>query len=142
MNAPDAAPASRRTLAGRRILLVDDDEDILAGMDLAFRGEGAETILAADGEAAIEAIRTHAPELVVLDMMLPRASGLLVLERLRRETAAPPVVMITANRGRRHQQFAESLGVEAYLVKPVPLQRLLEVAAAWLDRGGVDAAEA
>jgi DNA-binding response OmpR family regulator len=137
---PPPAPSDRhRPLAGRRILLVDDDEDILAGMDLAFRGEGAETILATDGEQAIEAVRAERPELVVLDMMLPRASGLLVLERLRREPSAPPVVMITANRGRRHQQFAESLGVEAYLVKPVPLQRLLEVAAAWLGRGGVDA---
>jgi DNA-binding response OmpR family regulator len=142
MNAATRPPDSRPSLAGRRILLVDDDEDILAGMDLAFRGEGAETILATDGEAAIEAVRTQSPELVVLDMMLPRASGLLVLERLRREPSPPPVVMITANQGRRHQQFAESLGVEAYLVKPVPLQRLLEVAAAWLDRGGVDASGA
>jgi CheY-like chemotaxis protein len=120
-------------LRSRRILLVDDDPDILAGMEIAFRAEGAETILATDGEAALAAIRGGAPDLVVLDMMLPRASGLLVLERLRQTPGAPPIVMITANRGRRHQQFAESLGVEAYLVKPVPLQRLIEVAAAWLE---------
>jgi DNA-binding response OmpR family regulator len=128
---PTASDLSGR-LRGRRILLVDDDPDILAGMEIAFRAEGAETLRAVDGEAALAAIRSSAPDLVVLDMMLPRASGLLVLEKLRQAPSAPPIVMITANRGRRHQQFAESLGVEAYLVKPVPLQRLLEVAAAWL----------
>ena len=61
-------------------------------------------------------------------MMLPKASGLLLLERLQTLERRPPVVMVTANQGRRHQQFAQSLGVEAYLVKPVPLGRLLGVA--------------
>lgn len=119
---------SHRPLEGRRVLLVDDDPDILGGMDLAFRGAGAETTLAEDGESALAAIEASRPDLVVLDMMLPRASGLLVLERLRGSADRPPVVMITANRGQRHQAFARELGVEAYLVKPVALARLLEVA--------------
>lgn len=119
---------SHRPLEGRRVLLVDDDPDILGGMDLAFRGAGAETSLAGDGESALAAIEASRPDLVVLDMMLPRASGLLVLERLRGSADRPPVVMITANRGQRHQAFARELGVEAYLVKPVALARLLEVA--------------
>jgi len=119
---------SQRPLEGRRVLLVDDDPDILGGMDLAFRGAGAATSLAADGETALAAIEASRPDLVVLDMMLPRASGLLVLERIRGAADRPPIVMITANRGQRHQAFARELGVEEYLVKPVALARLLEVA--------------
>lgn len=128
-----------RRLEGRRILLVDDDPDILAGMDLAFRGEGAATGLASDGvealallDAGIEA--GEPPELLVLDMMLPGASGLLILENLAERSEAPPVVMITANLGQRHRRFAESLGVSAYLVKPVPLELLIETVADTLGK--------
>lgn len=124
MSTPSDSP-----LADRRILIVDDDPDILAGMDLAFRGVGAATELHQDGESAWQSLRREPPDLAVLDMMLPRASGLLLLERMQTLEPRPPVVMVTANQGRRHQQFARSLGVEAYLVKPVPLGRLLEVAA-------------
>lgn len=125
-----------RPLEGRRILIVDDDQDILAGMDLAFRGSGAATELHQDGESAWQSLRRAAPDLAVLDMMLPKASGLLLLERLQTLEHRPPVIMITANQGRRHQHFAQALGVEAYLVKPVPLGRLLDVAASLVaDRG-------
>lgn len=127
---------SDHPLSGRRILIVDDDSDILAGMDLAFRGVGAETELHADGESAWQSLRAATPDLAVLDMMLPKASGLLLLERLQALERRPPVVMVTANQGRRHQQFAQSLGVEAYLVKPVPLGRLLEVAASLIGEVG------
>jgi CheY-like chemotaxis protein len=120
-------------LKGCRILIVDDDPDILAGMDLAFRGVGAETELHADGESAWQSLCAAPPDLAVLDMMLPKASGLLLLERLQTLEHRPPVVMVTANQGKRHQQFAGSLGVEAYLVKPVPLGRLLEVAISLIE---------
>lgn len=128
--------APDRPLDGRRILLVDDDPDILAGMDLAFRGAGATTELHEDGESAWQSLREAAPDLAVLDMMLPKASGLLLLERLQTLERRPPVVMVTANQGRRHQQFAQSLGVEAYLVKPVPLGRLLDVAVSLVANRG------
>jgi DNA-binding response OmpR family regulator len=126
--------ASTQPLSGRRILIVDDDPDILAGMDLAFRGVGAATDLHGDGESAWQSLRVAPPDLAVLDMMLPKASGLLLLERLQSLETRPPVVMVTANQGRRHQEYAKSLGVEAYLVKPVPLGRLLEVAASLIGR--------
>lgn len=130
-------PAPRR-LEGRRVLIVDDDPDILAGMDLALRGEGAVTSTAGDGTGALAALAPERPvetrpELVVLDMMLPGASGLLILETLAERNDVPPIVMITANLGQRHRRFAESLGVAAYLVKPVPLEQLIQLAASILD---------
>ncbi|MDE0888739.1 MAG: response regulator [Phycisphaerales bacterium] len=116
---------SNGRFSGQRILVVDDDQDILDSTALAFRAEGAEVILAADGNTAVSLFLAERPDGVVLDMMLPTRSGFLVLEKIRATTDPPPVVMVTANQGRRHLIYAENLGVSAYLVKPIPLQRLL-----------------
>ena len=113
-------------LSNRHILIVDDDEDILSSIDLAMRTEGAITSKAADGSAAVLACQTAPPDAVVLDMMLPKASGFVVMEKIREMDKPPVVVMITANLGKRHQQYAQDLGVHAYMNKPVSLQRLVE----------------
>ena len=123
------AAMSAPSLVSRRILIVDDDPDILGSIELALRSAGASTRTAPDGSTAVSAIHEDRPDLVVLDMMLPKASGFLVMEKLQELDAPPPVIMVTANQGRRHQAYAESLGVGAYFIKPVPLQRLVEKAA-------------
>ena len=112
-------------LEGCVILVVDDDLDVLEGIDLALRADGAETLRAEDGNQAIAVWRTAAPAVVVLDMMLPKRSGFLVLEELLQADAPPIVVMVTANEGRRHEEYAKRLGVHAYLNKPVPLEMLV-----------------
>lgn len=123
-------------LQGKKVLIVDDDEDILSSIDLAMRAEGASTATVTDGNAAVNAC-DDGPDVVVLDMMLPKRSGFLVLERIKRQAEPPVVVMITANQGKRHMAYAESLGVDAYLVKPVPLQRLVDtVVRLLLDHNG------
>ena len=88
--------------------------------------EGADTKTVTDGIAALAAFDEDDPDAVVLDMMLPKRSGFLVLEHLKKLGSPPVVVMITANMGKRHMAYAEDLGVDAYLVKPVPLQRLVD----------------
>lgn len=127
-----------RRLEGVHALVVDDDPDILAGIELALRTEGATTETAADGASAIRAVTQRRPDLVVLDVMLPNASGFVVLEKIRALPDAPPVIMVTANQGRRHATYAEGLGASAYFYKPVPLARLLERAVALVSqrRGG------
>jgi DNA-binding response OmpR family regulator len=72
--------------------------------------------------------REDPPDLVILDMMLPKRSGFLALERIKGHEESPLVIMVTANEGKRHQAYAESLGVDAYLQKPVPLARLIQEA--------------
>ncbi len=116
------------------ILVVDDDDDIRAGMALALRSEGAEVIQAADGNEAIALWRSHKPPILVLDMMLPKRSGFLVLEELREAPAPPVVIMVTANEGRRHEQYARSLGVHEYLTKPIPLETLIAAIERLSDR--------
>jgi DNA-binding response OmpR family regulator len=120
-------------LLGRNVLIVDDDEDILSSIDLAMRAEGAATTKVTDGNTAVSAWHACNPDAVVLDMMLPKRSGFLVLEKIMEDPKPPVVVMVTANQGKRHQAYAQSLGVHAYMTKPVSLQRLVDTVVRLLD---------
>jgi DNA-binding response OmpR family regulator len=111
-----------------KVLIVDDDRDILESIDAAFQSEGALTQCAMDGNDAVRICREEPPDIVVLDMMLPKRSGFLALEKIKGCEDSPIVIMVTANEGKRHQAYAESLGVDKYLQKPVPLTKLLDTA--------------
>lgn len=120
-------PAGR--LDDVRVLIVDDDQDVLESMQAAFQAEGALTLAVGDGNSAVDACNDDPPpDLVILDMMLPGRSGFLALERIKGNEDSPAVIMVTANEGKRHQAYAESLGVDGYMLKPVPLTRLLDTA--------------
>jgi DNA-binding response OmpR family regulator len=116
-------------LAAKKILLVDDDRDILAAIQAGLADLGPQIVTASDGNTAIEKADSEKPDLVILDMMLPKRSGFLVMEKLKKgkkRTDPPRVIMITGNLGSRHKTYAESLGVDAYLNKPFRMERLLE----------------
>ena len=120
-----------QALEGKRVLLVDYDNDILISMQAAFEPTGAIVDTAHDGNRALELAEKNLPDLVVLDMMLPKRSGFLVLEKIKAKkprNTKPFVVMITGNPGKRHQMYAESLGVSEYLNKPVKLDKLIATA--------------
>ena len=115
-------------LVGKKILLVDDDADILTTMRAALADTGATIETAGDGDQAIEKISSSVPDLVVLDMMLPKRSGFLVMERLKRGrkgNGGPRIIMITGNQGTRHRVYAETLGVSLYLNKPFRMDKLV-----------------
>ncbi len=116
-----------------RVLIVDDERDVLESIDAAFQSEGAMTLTAMDGDEAVRICLEDPPEIVILDMMLPKRSGFLALEKIKGREDSPIVIMVTANEGKRHQAYGESLGVDAYLQKPVPLSLLLDKAVALLD---------
>ena len=120
------------------VLIVDDDEDVLGSIQLAMQAEGAETITAADGNAGLHAYQAQDPDVVVLDMMLPRASGFVVLEKIVEDEDPPVVVMVTANQGQRHMAYAKDLGVHAYFTKPVSLERLIDTIVDLLDEHDAD----
>jgi len=128
-----ADKSSRGRLFGARVLIVDDDRDVLESFNMALRAEGAKTLTAQDGNAAVALTREKRPDLVVLDMMLPGRSGFFALEEIKGRDDSPMVIMCTANEGRRHQQYAEQMGVDAYLVKPVPIGRLVGLIGELLD---------
>lgn len=115
--------------AVKTVLLVDDDRDILTAMQAALADLGVKILTASDGNEAVTQADTHHPDVVVLDMMLPKRSGFLVMEKLKKgkqRGEAPRIIMVTANPGVRHQAYAESLGVDLYLHKPVRMERLIE----------------
>ena len=112
---------------GKRVLLVDDDVEIVESMKTVLESKGYEILVARDGNQGIVLAEQENPDLVVLDMMMPKRSGFLVLERLRRSRPVPlRVIMITANEGSRHKAYAEMLGVDDYIRKPFAMDRLLE----------------
>lgn len=112
--------------SGKRILLVDDDAEIIESLRLALEAKGYTVMVARDGNQGLAITEREDPDLVILDMMMPKRSGFLVLEKLRRTRETPPrIIMITANEGSRHKAYAEMLGVDDYLRKPFPMDRLL-----------------
>lgn len=121
---PAAPPQGK--LIGRTILIVDDDPDIRMSINAALQSEGAKTQVCGDGNVAVDMTLKNKPELVLLDMMLPGRSGFLVLERIKGYEDSPLVIMITANEGKRHKGFAEGLGADLYLQKPLSLDYLID----------------
>src|SRR5918993_1426983 len=118
-------------LKEKRILLVDDDADILTSMQAAFEPTGAVIETANNGNKAVELVEKNVPDLVVLDMMLPGRSGFLVLEKIKAKkprNSKPYVIMITGNQGARHKMYAETLGVSEYFTKPVKMDKLISTA--------------
>ncbi len=111
----------------KRILLVDDDAEIVESLRLALESNGYEVLVARDGNQGLALTERENPDLVILDMMMPKRSGFLVLEKMRRTRQEPlRVIMITANEGSRHKAYAEMLGVDDYIRKPFPMDRLIE----------------
>ncbi len=111
----------------KRILLVDDDREIIDSLQIALEAAGYDILVARDGNQGLAMADRENPDLVILDMMMPKRSGFLVLEKLRRTRPVPVrVIMITANEGSRHKAYAEMLGVDDYIRKPFAMDRLLE----------------
>lgn len=122
-----AAPSEGVAVERRKkILIVDDDVEIVDALQAALEANGYEVVFARDGTQGLVMSIREEPDLMILDMMMPKRSGFLVLEKLQRiRKEMLPVIMITANEGNRHRALAEMLGVSAYLHKPFPMDQLL-----------------
>jgi DNA-binding response OmpR family regulator len=126
--AQEVAPDERLpSSSGKRVLLVDDDPEIIDAIRYALEAKGLQIFIARDGNQGLAMAERENPDLVILDMMMPKRSGFLVLEKLRRTRATPVrVIMITANEGARHKAYAEMLGVDDYLRKPFAMDKLVD----------------
>ena len=110
----------------KTILIVDDDTELSDGLRIMLERQGFRVLQARNGQEGKSMIYAHHPDLVILDMMMPRMGGYPVLEHFKGKTEAPPIIMITANEGSRHKAYAEYLGVVDYIRKPFAMERLLE----------------
>ncbi|MBA4105843.1 MAG: response regulator [Planctomycetaceae bacterium] len=119
--------AKKASNSDKRILLVDDDAEIIESLRLALEAQDYQVLVARDGNQGLALIERETPDLIILDMMMPKRSGFLVLERLKRlGEKKHRIIMITANEGNRHKAYAEMLGVDDYVRKPFPMDRLIQ----------------
>lgn len=111
---------------GKRILIVDDEPSIVISLEYLMKREGHDTAVAIDGEAALEALAAWSPDLVILDVMLPRMDGFEVCRRIRSDPRWRDlkVIMLTA-RG-RDPEVAKGLavGADVYVTKPFSTREL------------------
>jgi two-component system response regulator RegX3 len=120
-----------------RVLLADDEPDILAPVSYALRSEGFEVETAADGEEALEAARRGGFDAVVLDVMMPRLSGTEVCKRLRAESIVP-IIMLTAKDAEVDRVLGLELGADDYVTKPFSSRELASRIRAVLRRGELE----
>jgi len=113
-----------------KVLLVDDEPDILLMLRMSFEDEGHEVVMAADGRMALERLAEHGVDVVVLDMMMPVVDGWGVLDAMRVEGLDTPVVVVSAKTDQRDASRALELGAVEYVVKPFDLDRLLSLVTA------------
>jgi DNA-binding response OmpR family regulator len=118
-----------------KILVVDDDLELSSLIGYALRQAGYVIVEAGDGQAALEAFERESPALVVLDVNLPRLSGLEVCRRIREESKVP-IMMLTVRSGEEDQVQALDLGADDYLTKPFSPRTLLARVRALLRRAG------
>ena len=110
----------------RTILLVDDDHEIVESMRTVLENKGYRILVARDGNSGLMVAERENPDLLILDMMMPKKSGFLVLEKLKsRPGGLIPTIMITGNEGSRHRAYAEMLGVRDYIRKPFAMEKLV-----------------
>lgn len=110
-----------------RVLIVDDEPNIVISLEFLFKREGFAVSVARDGEEGLAAIRSQRPELVVLDVMMPKLDGFAVLEAVRADPglASTRILMLTAKGREAEQKKGLTLGADAYLSKPFSTHELV-----------------
>lgn len=117
-----------------RVLLVEDDESIALGLEMNLSAEGYEVEKEFDGEAGLRRALTAPPDLIILDVMLPKQNGFEVVRRLREAKVTTPVIMLTARGAESDKVMGLDLGAEDYITKPFGLAELLARVKATLRR--------
>jgi two-component system, OmpR family, alkaline phosphatase synthesis response regulator PhoP len=119
------------------ILIVEDEKDIVKMLDYNLKKEGYKTLVAHDGEDALDMANTKYPDLMLLDLMLPGLDGLEVCKQLKleRKTASIPVIMLTAKAQESDKVVGLELGADDYITKPFSPRELIARIKAVLRRG-------
>jgi two-component system alkaline phosphatase synthesis response regulator PhoP len=112
----------------KRILIVDDEEDILIVLKFRLEANNYEVLTASDGQEGLNKARTEKPDLIILDLMLPKLDGYKVCRMLKFDEnyKAIPIVMFTARAQKKDEELGKEMGADAYVTKPFEPEILLE----------------
>ena len=123
-----AAARVRETVMAKRILLVDDEPQIVRLVGRRLRANGYEVLAADNGEMALELAQSEMPDLVILDLMLPKLDGYKVCGLLKRDSryAQIPIILFTARAQEEDIKIGKEVGANAYITKPFNAQTLLQ----------------
>ena len=109
----------------RNILIADDEPGIVLGLVDELRGEGFKVFSVGNGEEALAAVRKHKPSLLILDIMLPKLSGIEVCKRLRQDGNRLPILMLTAKIEELDKVVGLEVGADDYVTKPFSLREVV-----------------
>lgn len=111
----------------KRVLIIDDDEGLTEPLQLAIEAEGYEVLTAHDGNEGLMKIERDAPDLVLLDLVMPRRSGFAVLDSIiNNKQRAPKIVMVTGNSEPKYRELALDRGVDRFIPKPYHIEDLVQ----------------
>lgn len=124
---------------GKTVLIVEDERAIVEIVKFNLQREGYETMEALDGETGLELAKTGDPDLVLLDVMLPKMNGFEVCTAIRASGSAVPVIMLTAREEESDKVFGLEAGADDYITKPFSMRELLARVKANIRRRAMDA---
>jgi len=124
-------------VTGKKILIVDDERNIVDILKYNFKKEGFTTVEAYDGEQAVEMALSQKPDLILLDIMLPKMDGFSVCKKLR-QTLSTPILMLTAKEEEVDKVLGLELGADDYITKPFSPRELMARVKANLRRSAMD----
>ena len=123
---------------GKTVLIVEDERAIVEILKFNLKREGYETLEALDGETGLELARTGDPDLILLDVMLPKMNGFEVCGTLRRDGSAVPILMLTAREEENDKVLGLEAGADDYITKPFSMRELLARVMANIRRRSID----
>jgi len=119
----------------KKILIIEDEEELIKGLKLNLALEGYDIIWSLDGEEGVSKALKEAPDLILLDIMLPKKDGLEVCRELRRQNVITPIIMLTAKSEEVDKVVGLEIGADDYITKPFSVRELLARVKAHLRRG-------
>jgi CheY-like chemotaxis protein len=115
-------------------LLIDDDDNVRESLQMVLEDLGYMVRAAADGAIGIELALRWKPDLIICDMMMPKTSGFIVVETLKQQHFLEiPIVMLTGNESEHQRSYAEFVGVDEYITKPIRSHQLAKILERYLD---------
>lgn len=121
----------------KKILIVDDESDIVETLKFLLESEGFECIIAYDGEEALNKAKNENPDLIILDVMLPKINGYKVCRLLKFDSKYKniPILMVTARSQDEDETIGKQTGADEYITKPFDIEHILETIKKYFTKG-------